>query len=189
MAAQQTSQLMHAIGQAIGRAIIDGAHPLALGLVVMHDAALRQAIAGLEAALWSLAWPPMACFIGLSAIYHVAFECGLRQATPGQRAMGLRVTDAGHQRLRPAGALLRHVAGAASWLSLNVGHLMAAAPPTHLALHDRLSRTRVWAEKSRLPAWAVAWLALLAVGQLGLIAWWMSAAMTTMQAALEQALW
>lgn len=181
-------QLLASYGHAMGRAIIDGTPLPALAMSLLHDPVLRQALTGLDAALWSLVWPPLACFAGLSAIYHVAFECGPWQATPGQRLIGLHVTDIQRQRLRPGQALRRHLAGAASWLTLNIGHLMAAAPPAHLSLHDRLSRTRVWTASPHLPAWAVAWLALLATGQLALIGWWMASAMETMQAALEQSL-
>lgn len=187
-AADQTTRLLDASGQAMGQAISDGTPLATLSLTLMHDPVLRDSIAGLDAILWSLAWPPVAVFIALSALYHAVFECGKRQATPGQRAVGLYVTDAQHRRLDPLRALLRHVAGAASWLTLNVGHLMAAAPPSHLALHDRISHTRLWANDARLPAWAWAWLALIATGFLALNAWWMSNAMATMQAALEHAL-
>lgn len=182
------NQLLASYGDAMGRAIIDGTPLPALAMTLLHDPALRQAVAGLDTALWSVVWPPGACFAGLSAIYHVAFECGPWQATPGQRLMGLHVTDNHQQRLRPGQALLRHLAGAASWLTLNIGHLMAAAPPAHRSLHDRLSRTRVWTSTPQLPAWALAWLVLIAISQLALIAWWMANAMETMQAALEQSL-
>lgn len=181
-------QLLTSCGHAMGRAIIDGTPLPALATTLLHDPALQQAVAGMDAVLWSLVWPPLACFAGLSAIYHVTFESGPRQATPGQRLIGLHVADIQRQRLLPGQALRRHLAGAASWLTLNIGHLMAAAPPAHLSLHDRLSRTRVCAANPHLPAWAKTWLALLAIGQLALIGWWMTSAMETMQAALEQSL-
>lgn len=182
------NQLLASCGHAMGRAIIDGTPLPALAITLIHDPTLRQAMAGLDALLWSLLWPPLAWLVALSTLYHVLFECGPWQATPGQRLIGLHVTDARRQRLRPGQALLRHLAGGASWLTLNIGHLMAAAPPAHLSLHDRISRTRVWTATPHMPAWAVAWLALLATGQVALIAWWMATAMETMQAALEQSL-
>lgn len=186
--AQQMNALLQACGDAMGRAIIDGVPLPALGMAVLQDPSIRAATAGLEPALWALVWSPLIGFVVLSAIYHLVFEAGPWQATPGQRLLGLQVTDARQQRLRHGRALLRHVAGAASWLTLNIGHLMAAVPPLHQALHDRLSGTRVWAARSRLPAWAVAWLALVATLSLALGAWWMASAMTTMQLALEQSL-
>lgn len=185
---RQTTLLLETCGQAMGRTIIDGIPLPALGMALMQDPALRQTVSGMDTALWSSTWPPLVMFIALSALYHAGLECGPRQATPGQRLMGLLVTDAQRQRLRPGRALLRHVAGAASWLSLNLGHLMAAVPPSHLALHDRLSQTRVWTATTRMPAWAIAWLALVATTQLALIAWWMAVSMATMQAALEHSL-
>ncbi|WP_222565431.1 RDD family protein [Novilysobacter antarcticus] len=186
--AQKMNQLLDACGHAMGRAIIDGVPLPALGMTVLQDPAIRATTAGLEHALWALAWPPLTAFVVVSAVYHIGFEAGPWQSTAGQRLLGLQVTDIRQQRLRPGRALLRHVAGAASWLTLNIGHLMAALPPLHLALHDHLSGTRVWAATSRMPSWAVAWLALVGALSLGLGAWWIATAMATMQLALEQSL-
>ena len=186
--AQQMNDLLESTGHAMGRAVIDGVPLPALGVTVMQDTSIRATTAGLEDALWALAWPPLLALVVVSAIYHAAFEAGPWQATPGQRLLGLQVTDARQQRLRPGRALLRHVAGATSWLTLNIGHLMAAVPPLHQTLHDRLSATRVWAARPGMPAWAVAWLALVGTLLLALGAWWMASAMATMQLALEQSL-
>lgn len=186
--AQQMDALMEACGHAMGRAIIEGVPLPALALTVMQDPSIRASTAGLEHALWALGWPPLATLFVVSAIYHTALEAGPWQATPGQRLLGLQVADARGQRIRPARALLRHVAGVASWLTLNIGHLMAAVPPRHQALHDRLSGTRVWAARPGMPAWAVAWLALVGTVSLALGAWGMASAMATMQLALERSL-
>lgn len=184
----QMDAVLQACGHAMGRAIIDGVPLPALGVTVLQDPLIRAATAGLEHALWGLAWPPLLALVVVSAAYHVMFEAGPRQATPGQRLLGLQVTDMRQQRLRPRRALVRHVAGAASWLSLNIGHLMAAVPPRHQALHDRLSGTRLLADQTRMPAWAIAWLALVGTLALALGAWWMATAMATMQVALERSL-
>ena len=107
-----------------------------------------------------------------------------------QRALGLRVADEQGRRLKAGHALLRYLACGLSWLSLNVGHAMAALPPRHLALHDRLSDTRVLRRpgQARLPTWAKGWIALQVIGGLFACAWlflWLQAAM---QAAMQQAL-
>ncbi|QOW24383.1 RDD family protein [Lysobacter sp. H23M47] len=185
---QRMNDLLEATGHAMGRAIIDGVPLPALGMTVMQDPSIRASTAGLEHALWALGWPSLATLFVVSAIYHTAFEAGAWQATPGQRLLGLQVADARRQRLRPGRVLLRHVAGVASWLTLNIGHLMAAVPPLHQTLHDRLSATRVWAARPGMPAWAVAWLALVGTVSLALGAWWMASAMATMQLALERSL-
>jgi hypothetical protein len=39
--------------------------------------------------------------------------------------------------------LLRHAAGSLSWLTLNLGHLLAALPPHKRALHDWIAGARV----------------------------------------------
>lgn len=187
--AQQMDELLASYGHAMGRAMIDGVPLSSLALALMQDPVLRQNAAGLETVLWSLLWPPVLWFAGLSALYHAGFECGPSRATPGQRLLGLHVTDAQRQRVGVGRALLRHFSGVASWLTLNLGHAMAAVPPSHLALHDRISGTRVSADTARIPSWAIAWLALLATVQLALIAWWMADAMATMEFALEQSLY
>lgn len=186
--AQQMNALLQLCGDAMARAIIDGVPLPALAMTVMQDPSVRASTAALEQALWALAWPPLAAFVVVTAVYRIILEAGPWQATPGQRLLGLRVTDKRRQRLRPGRALLRHVAGAASWLTLNIGHLMAAVPPLHQALHDRLSGTRVWAARPGMPAWAIAWLVLVASLLLALGAWWIATAMATMQLALERSL-
>ncbi len=63
--------------------------------------------------------------------------------TLGMRAWHLRtVTDAG-QPLPLNAAALRFVLGALAWAPAALGVLWLYADPDHLALHDRLSKTRV----------------------------------------------
>ena len=74
---------------------------------------------------------------------------------------------------------------------LNIGHMMAALPPSFTALHDRISRTRVYRDAgtaARLPAWAGAWLAMLGAAMLLAGAWLAIAMSAGLQAALERAL-
>lgn len=160
--------LLEAAGRSLGEAVQSGVDPAALAARWLADPALRAGIGALEHALWALCWPPLLGFALLGAAWHAWFEASPRQATPGQRALGLRVVDAAGARIGPARALLRHVAGALSWLTLNLGHALALVAPEHRALHDRLAGTRVVqdAGASGPPAWARAWLWLLALALL-----------------------
>ncbi|GGJ95985.1 RDD family protein [Luteimonas terricola] len=164
-----------------------------LGLVrgSMRDPALLAAAADLQSALLTLAGPPLGAFVAVFFAWCVAFERSALRATPGKRALGLRVAAAGGGDPGAGAVLLRFVAGALSWLSLNVGHMLAAVPPDHAALHDRISRTRVVlaaGAAERMPRWAAAWLALQGVALLLATAWASAAMASAMQAALDRAL-
>ena len=152
----------------------------------LGDPALRDAVRALQAAAAALAWPPLLVFAALSLAWHLGFEASPRRATPGQRALGLRVEDANGAAPGIGRLLLRFGAGAASWATLNIGHALAAVPPLHRALHDRLSATRVVvvAGAGPLPGWAKAWLWLLAAALLLAQAWLAAAWWTTLDAAL-----
>ena len=110
-------------------------------------------------------------------------------ATLGKRALGLAVAEAQGRRLKGGHALLRFLAAAVSWLTLNIGHALAALPP-YLALHDRISETRVLrrAASKRLPAWAKAWLLAQLLATVaacaGLFLWLQAAMLATMQQTL-----
>ena len=129
-------------------------------------------------------------FIPVLALpWAVLFEASSWQATPGKRALGLVVADTQGRRLKAGHALLRFLAASLSWLSLNIGHALAALPP-QLALHDRISDTRVLRRTAsdRLPAWAKLWLSAQLLAAVVAVAWlflWLQAAM---QAAMQQAI-
>lgn len=150
---------------------------------LLADPVLRQSVDGLRSALGALLLPPLLGFVVVSLAWHVTFERSGWQATPGQRALGLVVVDDAGRRLPAGHALLRFCAGALSWLTLNLGHALAALPPRHLALHDRLSGTRVLRRDAaaRLPPWARAWIALQLLALLIANAWLLHAAMQAMQ--------
>src|SRR5690606_22646483 len=97
---------------------------------------------------------PLAAFALLAFAWHVGFERSCWQGTPGKRALGLRVADAAGAPPAAWRSAWRFLAGSASWLTLNLGHALAAVPPGRAALHDRLSRTRVLARDAALPGWA-----------------------------------
>jgi uncharacterized RDD family membrane protein YckC len=165
--------------------------PLLLSRQWLADPALLQATQDLQSALGALLLPPLLGFVAASLAWHVAFERSRRQATPGQRALNLIVVDDAGRRLPAGHALLRFLAGTLSWLTLNLGHALAALPPRHLALHDRVSGTRVCLRGDRakpLPAWAKAWIALQLLALLVANAWLLHVAMQAMQRGFDSML-
>lgn len=178
-------------GRALGAAVIDGAPILLWATSMLRDPQLTGSIAEAEAASWALAWPGGLAFALLGALYHGAGECSVWQGSPGKRLLGLRVHDRHGQPLMIRHALLRHAAGSLSWLTLNLGHALAALAPQHLALHDRCSGTRVvaGAGAGARPRWAPWWLGLLALATAGTAIWLANRAVQVMSAALEQALY
>ncbi len=151
---------------------------------MLDDPALQQAATALQSALGALLLLALPGFVARSLLWHVGFERSARQATPGQRALGLMVVDAGGQRLPAGHALLRFGAGALSWLTLNLGHALAALPPRHLTLHDRVSGTRVVCREpqaTRLPPWARLWIAMQGLALLAFNGWLLQRALQAMQ--------
>ncbi len=181
--------LLRDAGQTMAESIVDGVPLPRLATALLHDPVLREAIAATRSASWSLAWPALLAFALLGAAYHVACECSPRQASVGKRLLGLRACDRDGRRLHAGRAAARHFAGALSWATLNLGHLMAIMAPRHLALHDRCSGTRVVSDRgapSRLPVWAWAWLGLLALAGLTATVWLGGTAASILRTALEQ---
>ena len=86
------------------------------------------------------------------------------------QGLGLRVADMAGARFDRGRALLRHAAGALSWLTLNIGHALVLLRPDRRALHDLVAGTAVLQDadpRAKLPPLAQAWLGL----QL-LALWW-----------------
>ena len=163
--------------------------PLVLARIWLADPALATASASLQSALSDLVLTPMLLYVLLACLWTVGFEASAWQATPGKRALGLTVVDRDGRRLRSGGALLRFLAAGLSWLTLNIGHALAAFPP-YLAMHDHVSGTRVLAaqDRPRIPPWAWAWLALLMAAFLVALSWGFVHLQAAMQAALDHAL-
>ncbi|MCD9029114.1 RDD family protein [Luteimonas sp. BDR2-5] len=138
-----------------------GLPPLALATSWLGDPALHAATGELALALSALLLPAWALFALLSLPYFAGFEGGRWQATPGKRLLGLRVIDDDAAAPGLVRAALRQAAGMLSWLSLNFGHALAALPPRHQALHDRIAGTRVVrVDTAPMPYAARLWLAL-----------------------------
>jgi len=134
-------------------ALFDLAQAMAADPVLL--AAFRDGLATILAALAlaaALAW-------GLMLLWFVAFEASPWQATPGKRALGLRVFSQGGEPVGPPRALARFLAAAPSWLLLHLGHAMVGWRTDGRALHDLIAGTRVDGADGPLPGWARAWLA------------------------------
>jgi len=87
-------------------------------------------------------WAYRAGEIAIMAAYYVLNWTRSGQ-TLGMRAWRLRaLTDSGKP-LQVAQAVARFFWGAVAWAPFGLGVLWLYADPEHLALHDRLSRTRV----------------------------------------------
>lgn len=187
-ALHQAGSAVRALSAVMGRlleaALAQGQAPTALALTWVSDPQLLAAIQQLESALFTLLLLPPALYALLAGVWTVAFEASPWQATPGKRALGLRVASTSGQPLTPGQALKRFLAAGLSWLSLNLGHAMAAFAP-YLALHDRISQTRVLATAPALPGWARLWLGLQLAGGLLAALWLYQWLQTAMQAALD----
>lgn len=79
----------------------------------------------------------------MQGAYHILFTASAWQATPGKRAVGIKVVDAEGRRLGLGRSAGRWFAAALSYLTLYLGFLMAAFTQRKRALHDLLADTRV----------------------------------------------
>lgn len=75
--------------------------------------------------------------------YFSLFTASSWQATPGKRAVGIKVVDLDGRRLSKTHATGRWFAAALSYLTVYVGFLMAAFTDRKQALHDLVAGTRV----------------------------------------------
>lgn len=188
----QAEAAMRAVGagmaQQLEGAVASGQTPLAMTLGLLSDPRMTAAVAQLSSALTTVLLAPPLLYVLLACPWSLAFECSRGQATPGKRVFGLVVGDAQGDRLTLPRALARFAAAGLSWLTLNLGHAMVLLAP-HLALHDRLTQTRVLVEPARraLPRWGRAWLLLQLVAGVLATAWLLVAMRDGMQSLLSQA--
>lgn len=183
--------LSSAMQSALDRALEQGQAPDALYAGLLGDSTVVASAAAVQSALVTtgLSWLVVYAVAGL--LYHVGFEQSAWQGSPGKHALRLRVVDAATD--RPAAlyqSIVRHVAGAVSWLTLNLGHALAAVPPQKRALHDYLSGTRVTmaaGAPQRLPGWARAWLWFQLLACALPLAWLVLRTMAALQAGIAAA--
>lgn len=154
----------------------------------LADPMLADGVGRLQSAASDMVLTPLLLYVLLALVWSVGFESSRWRATPGKRALGLVVMAADGKKLTTGHALQRFLASSLSWLSLNIGHAMAALPPKHLALHDRISDTRILREHddAGLPAWAWAWLILQAAAALFAFLWIFIRLQAAMNAAMQQ---
>jgi uncharacterized RDD family membrane protein YckC len=145
---------------ALGRQLDAGGTPDVLAL--LSDASIEHAVAALQTALLRAAGTPVLVFSVVMLVWQVAGERSRWQGSLGKRSLHLRCVDRDGGRPGFLRSIARQFAGLLSWLTLNIGHAMAAIPPAHLALHDRLSGTRVVGDDAPLPSWARGWIVLQA---------------------------
>jgi uncharacterized RDD family membrane protein YckC len=173
---------------ALGRALEHGQAPDALTGALLGDATVIASAEAVQSALITMAVSWLVVYAVAGLLYHVGFEQSPWQGSPGKHALRLRVVDAASD--GPVAlyqSILRHVAGALSWITLNLGHAMAALPPQKRALHDYLSGTRVIMPADvpqRLPGWARAWLWLQLLACVLPLAWLVQHAMSALQAGM-----
>lgn len=184
-------QAIHAeLPRLLGDALDGAQAPMAMAQAWLADPQLAAGVAALESALATMLYTPLVLYVLLALAWSVGFERSSWRATPGKRALGLRVVASDGRRLTAGHALQRFLAAGVSWLTLNIGHAMAALPPEHLALHDRLSDTRVVRDTAAtgLPAWAKAWLAAQLLAAAFAAGWGFVSLQVAMQAVMQQAL-
>ncbi len=154
----------------------------------LADPVMAEAVGRLQGALGDMLLTPLVLYALLALVWSVSFESSRWQATPGKRALGLVVVSTDGKKITTGHALQRFLASSLSWLSLNIGHAMAALPPKHLTLHDRISDTRIVREHgdASLPAWAWGWLILQGAAALAAFLWLFIQLQTTINAAMQQ---
>lgn len=106
-------------------------------------------------------WVGIIFWFVLGWSYFVFSESSSYQATPGKYLVGLRVENMHGQRLDWIEANNRFWAGTASWVTLNIGHLIANWRADGRALHDLIANTRVCAENDQTIKYIIISVALL----------------------------
>ena len=180
-------RLSDLLGHALADALLQGTPPATLAQGFLADPAIHAAAEAMQAGIAHAVLPWLTWVLLLAALYFIGFEASPWQATPGKRALHLRVVVAGDDaRATLPQVAVRHVAGALSWLTLNLGHALAAVPPHKRALHDYIAGLRVIddAAEQPLPGWARAWLVLQLVGGFLLPAWLLLRDLATLQSGL-----
>jgi uncharacterized RDD family membrane protein YckC len=120
----------------VAATLVDACLLLALLLAVSHAVGWPGLLLRDEFA------PRVGAFIA-SLLYYAGFESSVWQATPGKRAVRIKVTDLAGHRIGVARAVWRHVAELLSVAFVLVGFLMAAFTRRRQCLHDLMAGTLV----------------------------------------------
>lgn len=124
-------------------------------------------------------WAQLAFYFAyflVAPLYFAGLESGAAQATPGKRALGIKVTDLDGRRIGFGQALGRWFASALSYLSMYIGFILAGFSDRKRALHDFLASTVVvdkWAytdaperQQRAMSGWLKAFIVLFVCGTL-----------------------
>ena len=119
----------------------------ALSKVLTDPQALTQNLQPLlertQTMLWQSLLLSSVAYVVLGGLYFAWLESSPAQATIGKRLIGIKVTDLHGRRIGFGRALARFFAASLSWLTMNIGHALAAWTPERRALHDYVAGTRV----------------------------------------------
>ena len=163
------------LGNALRSSVARGEDAVTFMAAMLVDGSpLRIGISEVIDAIRAAALPPLIAFVLIGLHYWPLQESAARGATIGKQLLGLRSASTSGEHLSPMLALKRHLAGTLSWLTLNIGHLLAALPPQHRALHDHIAGTRVLRNDDatpRMPLAAKLWLWLQLVAGLAVLGW------------------
>jgi uncharacterized RDD family membrane protein YckC len=106
--------------------------------------------------LWRVTAFSALAYAAIGGAYFALCESSRWQATLGKRWVGIKVTDAHGERISFARALGRFFAACLSWMTMNIGHALAAFGNDRRALHDYVAGTRVEnadPAHPRMPPW------------------------------------
>jgi uncharacterized RDD family membrane protein YckC len=138
---------LRALSDAVAHKLVDGmlagTQAPVLAHALVRDPALLLAAQRVQDASWALLVPWCAAYALLAFAWHVAGDLSPWRGSPGKRLFGLRVETSEGRAPAPLQAAVREAGSALSWLTLNLGHLLALLPPKRQSLHDRLAGTRV----------------------------------------------
>jgi uncharacterized RDD family membrane protein YckC len=112
--------------------------------------------------LWSTVGS-LVLYVVLAGAYFIGMEASSKQASFGKQLVGIRVTDRDGNPPGFGRAAGRFFAATLSWLTLNLGHALAAWTKERRALHDYLAGTRVEnadPAKTAMPTWG--WIVIAA---------------------------
>lgn len=166
-------ELFDRASQAMSDAMLAGTRLPELSQSLMQDPVLQAAARAVQVGVERATLPFAFACAGIALLWHGLGEASSWQGSPGKRAFGLIATGIDGQRLGFARAFRRQLAGVASWITLNLGHLLAALPPQHRALHDVIAGTRVLRadDAPRMPLAAKLWLCLQVLAGIAALAW------------------
>ena len=86
---------------------------------------------------------PLWLVVMVDWLYNAGLESSAWQATPGKRALGIKVTDLNGNRISFGRATVRFVAHLVSVVTLLIGYLIQPFTAKRQALHDLIARTLV----------------------------------------------